>query len=123
MTEVKDLNGRVSGLPVDAEHKGTECGPKYACMLREPHMHTFWLSTAAVRTHTRLTRTQHTARAPHLLSHPNPVAPFARSSQDSLQSLILLPGAPAAHAPRTHHSDRHCMCAAHGQCAIVRRSR
>jgi len=45
MTEVKDLKGRVFGLPVDAEHKGTECGPKYACMLREPHMHTFWAAT------------------------------------------------------------------------------
>jgi len=42
---VKDIKGRVFKMPVNAEHKATECGPKNACMCREPHMHTFWAAT------------------------------------------------------------------------------
>ena len=42
---MKDIKGRVFKMPVNAEHKATECGPKNACMCREPHMHTFWAAT------------------------------------------------------------------------------
>ena len=43
--QVKDIKGRVFGLAVNAEHKATECSPKVACMLKEPHMWTFWSAT------------------------------------------------------------------------------
>merc|ERR1719502_2570478 len=42
---VKDIKGRVFGVPVNSEHKATECGPKQCCMCREPHIHTFWAAT------------------------------------------------------------------------------
>jgi NNP family nitrate/nitrite transporter-like MFS transporter len=42
---VKDIKGRVFKLPVNDEHKATECGPKTACMCAEPHMHEFWAAT------------------------------------------------------------------------------
>lgn len=43
--QVKDIKGRVFGLAVNPEHKATECSPNTACMIREPHMWTFWAAT------------------------------------------------------------------------------
>jgi len=44
-TDVKDIKGRVFRMPVNSEHKATECGPKQACWCKEPHIHTFWAAT------------------------------------------------------------------------------
>jgi nitrate/nitrite transporter NarK len=43
--EVKDIKGRVFKMPVNAEHKATEFGPKFCCWCAEPHIHEFWAAT------------------------------------------------------------------------------
>ena len=42
---MKDIKGRVFKMPVNSEHKATECGVSHACMCKEPHIHTFWAAT------------------------------------------------------------------------------
>ena len=63
-TGVKDIKGRTFGLPVDAEHKATACGPTTACLIKEPHMHSIYICALHPRPQPRRCPPLHPCAAP-----------------------------------------------------------